>query len=105
MLPTVPPTIQQAGEGASALAHRARARPTPQSAGAARVQALLEHLLAVEELAPAGRARLEGAFWGGSPAVRTLADVQWLFALLGRKGPTDYPAGPARRYADAAATR
>jgi geranylgeranyl diphosphate synthase, type II len=34
-----------------------------------------------------------------------LADVQWLFDLLGRQGSIDYAAGAARRHADAAATR
>ena len=81
------------------------ARPRPPSDRVAQVQDLLDHLVTVEELTPAGRAELEGAVWGGSTTVKTLADVQWLFDLLGRQGSIDYAAGAARRYADAAATR
>jgi geranylgeranyl diphosphate synthase type II len=80
-------------------------RPRPPSDRVAQVQDLLEHLVAVEELTPGGRAALERTVWGGSTTVKTLADVQWLFDLLGRQGSIDYAAGAARRHADAAATR
>src|SRR2546427_6380436 len=81
------------------------ARPRQPSDSVAEVQDLLDHLVTVEELTPAGRAELEGAVWGGSTTVKTLAEVQWLFDLLGRQGSIDYAAGAARRDADAPAAR
>ena len=80
-------------------------RPRPPSDRVVQVRELLDHLVTVEALTPDGRAELEREVWGGSTAVKSLAEVQWLFDLLGRQGSIDYAAGVARRHADAAATR
>jgi geranylgeranyl diphosphate synthase type II len=80
-------------------------RPRPPSDRVAQVQELLDHLVTVEELTPVGRAELEREVWGGTTTVKTLAEVQWLFDLLGQQGSIDYAAGRARAHADSAATR
>jgi geranylgeranyl diphosphate synthase type II len=55
-------------------------------------------------LSASGRAVLEDAVWGGQATSKSMADVQWLFALLERQGSVDYAAHVARDYACAAST-
>jgi geranylgeranyl diphosphate synthase type II len=97
--------VRTASASDRALAVEILSRPRPPSDKVVQVRDLLDHLVTVDQLTPDGRAELERAVWGGSSTVKTLADVQWLFDLLGRQGSIDYAADAARRYADAAATR
>jgi geranylgeranyl diphosphate synthase type II len=81
------------------------ARPRPPSEKVSQVHELLDQLVGLEELTPAGRAELERAVWGGPDLAKTLSDVQWLFDLLCRQDSIEYAAGVAREFADDAASK
>jgi geranylgeranyl diphosphate synthase type II len=95
--------VRTAGARDHARAVEILARARPPSDSVERVHELLNQLVALGDLTEGGRAALEGAVWGGKAPVKTMSDVQWLFALVGRQRSVDYAAAAARRHADAAA--
>jgi geranylgeranyl diphosphate synthase type II len=94
--------IRTASPGDRARAVDILTRPRPPSDRAAGVHDLLDHLVTLGELTPEGRAQLERAVWGRRTEVKTLADVQWLFDLVGRSRSVEHATRVARRHADAA---
>ena len=78
-------------------------RDRPPSDKAAHVRDLLEQLVTLHDLTPAGRQELERTVWGGPTRVKTLSDVQWLFDLVGLQRSVEYASTIARRHADSAA--
>jgi geranylgeranyl diphosphate synthase type II len=89
-----------ADERARAVEILARGRPPSEEK--TRMQNVLTQLELDGSLSAAGRTALEEAVWGGQATSKSMADVQWLFALLERQGSVDYAARVARDYACAA---
>jgi geranylgeranyl diphosphate synthase type II len=91
------------GERERAVGILARARPPSEEA--TRMQNVLTDLVIEGALTEEGRARIVELVWQGGTAVKSMAEVQWLFELVEQQGSVDYAAGVARVHAASAAKR